>query len=1021
MKLRGSQVDALAGATMNGVRKQRLFELRDKGFDVQEDANTGEILVRDKAGGVTRVESLGLRTRVTSAEGATTEFEQYDHGRIKRIVDPAGRGVLFERDRAGLLKAIERGPGGGRFGFELSKDWQPLRIEYPDGTISHAEYTDEGSPSRVTNRDGTEIRYEYTATGRLAAIVDPQGRRTQISYPGPGESRLIEYPDGSRHAYVNDRENGSLRFLVNGELHAEYRSNGKSVEARYQDGSLERFTFDQGRLVEAENQHATVKFTYDPTGRLLTEEVNDEVVQYQRNAVGALVGVVTPQGDSLTYIRDRDQRLTEIVDWKDGRYRISLPASGPATEVSYPNGVRVTATASAMGLPASWTVLAPSSGNIDGANWDYDPCDRLIAAARLGVRREYQYDKASHLTSVRCSGPDLEESFPVDSCGNRTDGSKYDPANRLLRQGGREFTYDALGNLVAELGGPKPLRYRYNGRGQLVGVDLPGGSIEYVYDPLGRRIGKKVDGVTTRFQWAGTQLLSETVDEGKNAIRRDYLFCPEFLTPLAFREGTSVFCIHSGRLQEPLCVTDAAGGIVWQADYLAFGQAHILVDRVRLQMRLPGQYHDEETGLHYSIARYYDSDLGRFLSLDPARSPGATCNYYLYCDGDPLNRIDPTGDISLTLATVLTAVAIGVAVGAAIGAGVELYKQRNQAQIDWGQVGNAALVGGALGGIGAAVGVVAGAALVGTLGVLGAGAAAGGLGNAVTYCVQAAAQGQWNLGDFATSVATGAAIGAVTAGIGGILARRAGRLGAAGEALEGCFVAGTIVAGARGALSIQDVARGDRVFGFDHHQGRWVLADVEQCIKHAIVGKIVHVILGDETIDATDNHPFWVLRGATLEQRQFPRNVPRDEEGIASGRWVEARHLRVGDVLLGRCEERVAVREVLVDDVVAPFVVYNLAVSQLHSYSVGSSGVLVHNKAARATPPRPLQTGGNKIRPSTASELGFENPRDCGRALEALKKDLGLRNDHHGTIMSNGDYVDPQSGEVLGNIHDYAP
>ena len=359
---------------------------------------------------------------------------------------------------------------------------------------------------------------------------------------------------------------------------------------------------------------------------------------------------------------DRDCRL------ESGRYRIRLPASGPATEVSYPNGVWVTATASVMGLPASWAVLALGSGTIDGANWDYDPCDRLIAAARLGVHREYRYDKASRLIGVRCSELDLEESFALDSCGNRTAGSKYDPSNRLLRQGRREFTYDALGNLVAELGARIHWRYRYNGRGQLVGVDLPGGSIEYVYDPLGATDWQEVDGVTTRFQWAGTQLLSETVDDGKTRCRRDYLFCPEYLTPLAFREGTSVFCIHSGRLQEPLCVTDAAGGIVWEADYLAFGKAQILVDRVRLPIRLPGQYHDEETGLHYSIARYYDSDLGRFLSPDPARSPGATCNYYLYCDGDPLNRIDPTGDISLTLATVLTAVAIGVAVGAAIGA-----------------------------------------------------------------------------------------------------------------------------------------------------------------------------------------------------------------------------------------------------------------------------------------------------------------------------------------------------------------
>src|SRR5215467_2789523 len=108
MIIRDSQLDALASATMTSVRKKRLFELRDKGFDVQEDARTGEILVRDKAGGVTRVESLGLRTRVTSAEGVATEFEQYPYGRVRRIVDSAGREVRFERDTAGLLQAIDR-------------------------------------------------------------------------------------------------------------------------------------------------------------------------------------------------------------------------------------------------------------------------------------------------------------------------------------------------------------------------------------------------------------------------------------------------------------------------------------------------------------------------------------------------------------------------------------------------------------------------------------------------------------------------------------------------------------------------------------------------------------------------------------------------------------------------------------------------------------------------------------------------------------------------------------------------
>jgi len=96
--------------------------------------------------------------------------------------------------------------------------------------------------------------------------------------------------------------------------------------------------------------------------------------------------------------------------------------------------------------------------------------------------------------------------------------------------------------------------------------------------------------------------------------------------------------------------------------------------------------------------------------------------------------------------------------------------------------------------------------------------------------------------------------------------------------------------------------------------------------------------------------------------------------------------------------------------------VYNIEVDGLHNYAVGMHGVLVHNKPMENA--RPLQTGGNKINNATAKALGLEK-REAGRALESLKKDLGIPNNHHGKIMSNGDYVDSHTGETLGNIYDH--
>jgi YD repeat-containing protein len=196
MIIRNSQVDSLTAGAMDNARRQRLLALRERGFDVNEVG--GAILIRDRAGGLARVESRGLIARVSSAEGRTLETEQYANGRIRRIVDASGREVQFVRDAQGFLQAIDRGPSGGTYRFQLSREWQPLRIEYPDGTASLAQYSPDGQPTRIVQRDGTEIRYEYAPDGRLALLIDPQGRHIRLADLGPGVSRRIDYPNGCR-------------------------------------------------------------------------------------------------------------------------------------------------------------------------------------------------------------------------------------------------------------------------------------------------------------------------------------------------------------------------------------------------------------------------------------------------------------------------------------------------------------------------------------------------------------------------------------------------------------------------------------------------------------------------------------------------------------------------------------------------------------------------------------------------------------------------------------------------------
>ncbi|WP_420917603.1 RHS repeat-associated core domain-containing protein [Shewanella algae] len=94
-------------------------------------------------------------------------------------------------------------------------------------------------------------------------------------------------------------------------------------------------------------------------------------------------------------------------------------------------------------------------------------------------------------------------------------------------------------------------------------------------------------------------------------------------------------------------LTDASGYQVWQAEFDSFGrllvQAQSQIDN---PLRFPGQYYDQESGLHYNWHRYYDAETGRYISSDPIGLYGGM-NFYAYVGGNPLMRFDPMGLFSL--------------------------------------------------------------------------------------------------------------------------------------------------------------------------------------------------------------------------------------------------------------------------------------------------------------------------------------------------------------------------------------
>ena len=326
---------------------------------------------------------------------------------------------------------------------------------------------------------------------------------------------------------------------------------------------------------------------------------------------------------------------------------------------------------------------------------------------------KYSYDKLNRLISEKDLYSNEELCYTYDNNGNILTRSekgtvidyKYaDGTDRLMKFGNQSFVYDSMGN---------PTTYRNmtcvwgNGR-QLKSITNGTDTAFYTYDEFGVRTKKINGGITTNYVYENGKLLREIT--GSEKI--DFIYGAE--GAMGFRIGESYYIYHKNIFGDVTEIYDASGALVGKYSYTAFGECIVKVNEGGIAEKNPiryrGYYYDTETGLYYLKSRYYDPELGRFMTIDgieyidPDTINGL--NLYAYCGNNPVNYCDPDGCLAmpswlkwviggvvivgLGIATVFTGGAAGVILGAAFYGAVT------------GAVGGA-LVNGLIGGIASAI------------------------------------------------------------------------------------------------------------------------------------------------------------------------------------------------------------------------------------------------------------------------------------------------------------------------------
>ncbi|MEX1203737.1 MAG: RHS repeat-associated core domain-containing protein [Dongiaceae bacterium] len=185
------------------------------------------------------------------------------------------------------------------------------------------------------------------------------------------------------------------------------------------------------------------------------------------------------------------------------------------------------------------------------------------------------------------------------------------------------YSYDANGNMVTAAGDT----IVYDGENRPVSVN----AVTFVYGPDGDRLKKTAGAVTTVYLGAEVEIVGSVFTR--------------YLPGDARRTGSTDRWMHRDHLDSVRAITSSSGTVEHRANYRPYGERMLSVATVTETKGFIGQRHDDETGLIYLNARYYDPVLARFIqpdTLDPI-VPGVDVNRYAYAGNNPVMYRDPSG------------------------------------------------------------------------------------------------------------------------------------------------------------------------------------------------------------------------------------------------------------------------------------------------------------------------------------------------------------------------------------------
>ncbi|OQW45417.1 MAG: hypothetical protein A4C66_01545 [Nitrospira sp. HN-bin3] len=644
-------------------------------------------------------------TRLADTANAVTTTFTYEptYSQMATVTDPLSHTKTFGYDTKGNLTTITNALSQITT-LTVNPQGQPLTIKDPLNNTTTLTYTQGDLTAGTDPLNRTSTRF-VDAVGRLLALTDPNQDRTQY-----------EMDALNRVTQLTDALNGQTQFTYDANSNLLTLSDPKSQVTTYTYNNMDRLATRKDALLNTET------YTYDNNGNVATvTDRKSQVTTYTYDVLNRRTKVTFQDGTSTNYTYDAGNRITQVQE-KDASNVVTATITRTydgldrLTQEITPQGT-VNYTYDNASRRATMTVAGQTQ-----VTYTYDNANRLtqvqqgtstvtmgydIAGRRTSLTLPntnsltYAYNAASELTSVTYKQGTTtlgDLTYTYEAAGNRikTGGTfartnlppsltsaTYNANNQQTAFGTTTETYDLNGNLATSTEAGVTTTYTWNARNQLTGISRTGLTASLTYDSFGRRTGKTINGTTTNFLYDGLNPVQEKNGGTVTANVLTGLGIDEFFTRT---DSVGVRALLPDALGSTIALGDNTGALQTQYTYEPFGITTQTGAASTSSYKYTGR-EDDETGLYYYRARYYEPRFQRFIAEDPIGFHGGDVNLYGYVGNNPILRTDPSGQVLPLVPAAILGCALGGGLGASSGA---LGAKK-------GYGGYGALVGGAIG------------------------------------------------------------------------------------------------------------------------------------------------------------------------------------------------------------------------------------------------------------------------------------------------------------------------------------